>query len=93
MQITDVRLRLIEAEGKLKAVGSITIDSEFVVHDLRVVEGPTGLFVSMPSRRTASGEYRDVAHPITSGNREMIRQSVLAAYYEKMNAAATVAER
>ena len=67
MQITDVRVRKIEKEGKMKAIVSITIDNEFVVHDIKVIEGEKGLFIAMPSRKAADGEYRDIAHPINSG--------------------------
>ena len=73
MQITDVRVRKIEKEGKMKAIVSITIDNEFVVHDIKVIEGEKGLFIAMPSRKAADGEYRDIAHPINSGTRERIR--------------------
>ena len=64
MTITDVRVRRFSKEGKMKAVVSITIDGEFVVHDIKVIEGEKGLFIAMPSRKTAEGEYRDIAHPI-----------------------------
>ena len=64
MQITDVRVRRIEKEGKMKAIVSITLDNEFVVHDIKVIEGEKGLFIAMPSRKAADGEYRDIAHPI-----------------------------
>ena len=80
MQITDVRVRRIEKEGKMKAVVSITIDDEFVVHDIKVVEGEKGLFIAMPSRKAADGEYRDIAHPINSGTRNSIQSLVLEAY-------------
>ena len=66
MQITDVRVRRIEKEGKMKAIVSITLDNEFVVHDIKVIEGEKGLFIAMPSRKAADGEYRDIAHPINS---------------------------
>ena len=66
MKITDVRIRKVEKEGKMRAVVSITIDDEFVVHDIKVIEGEKGLFIAMPSRRAADGEYRDIAHPINS---------------------------
>ena len=66
MQITDIRVRKIEKEGKLKAVASITIDNEFVVHDIKVIDGEKGFFIAMPSKKTADGEYRDIAHPINS---------------------------
>ena len=77
MQITDIRVRKVEKEGKLKAVVSITIDNEFVVHDIKVIEGEKGLFIAMPSRKASDGEYRDIAHPINSGTRERIQQMIL----------------
>ena len=80
MQITDVRVRRIEKEGKMKAVVSITIDDEFVVHDIKVVEGEKGLFIAMPSRKAADGEYRDIAHPINSGTRNSIQSLILDKY-------------
>ena len=80
MQITDIRIRRVDREGKMKAVASITLDDEFVVHDIKVIEGEKGLFIAMPSRRASDGEYRDVAHPINSGTRERIQNSVLAEY-------------
>jgi len=64
MTITDVRVRKIAKEGKMKAIVSITVDDEFVVHDIKVIEGDKGLFIAMPSKRSADGEYRDIAHPI-----------------------------
>lgn len=73
MNITDVRVRKVTKEGKMKAVVSITIDDEFVVHDIKVIEGEKGLFIAMPSRRLRTGEYRDIAHPINSGTREKFR--------------------
>ncbi len=66
MEITDVRVRKVSKEGKMKAVVSITIDNEFVVHDIKVIEGDKGLFIAMPSRKAGDGEYRDIAHPINS---------------------------
>ena len=66
MQVTDVRVRRIEKEGKMKAIVSITLDNEFVIHDIKVIEGEKGLFIAMPSRKAADGEYRDIAHPINS---------------------------
>ena len=80
MQITDVRVRKIEKEGKMKAIVSITIDNEFVVHDIKVIEGAKGLFIAMPSRKAADGEYRDIAHPINSGTRDMIQTIILDKY-------------
>ena len=80
MNNTDVRVRKMTKEGKMKAVVSITIDDEFVVHDIKVVEGDKGLFIAMPSRKAADGEYRDIAHPINSGTRNNIQKIVLEAY-------------
>ena len=80
MQITDVRVRKIEKEGKMKAIVSITIDNEFVVHDIKVIEGEKGLFIAMPSRKAADGEYRDIAHPINSETRDMIQSVILEKY-------------
>ena len=84
MQITDVRIRKVAKEGKMKAVVSITIDNEFVVHDIKVIEGEKGLFIAMPSRKAADGEYRDIAHPINSDTRNMILTLILE-QYEAMN--------
>ena len=84
MQITDVRIIKVAKEGKMKAVVSITIDNEFVVHDIKVIEGEKGLFIAMPSRKAADGEYRDIAHPINSDTRNMI-QTLILEQYEAMN--------
>lgn len=80
MEITDVRLRRVNAEGRMKAIASVTFDNEFVVHDIRVIDGNNGLFVAMPSKRTPDGEFRDIAHPITSSTREKIQTAVLTEY-------------
>lgn len=80
MQVTDVRVRRVEKEGKMKAIVSITMDNEFVIHDIKVIEGEKGLFIAMPSRRSADGEYRDIAHPINFGTREMIQNTILEKY-------------
>lgn len=82
MQITDVRVRRIAKEGKMKAIVSITLDDEFVVHDIKVIEGEKGLFIAMPSKKSTDGEYRDIAHPINSATRETI-QSIILEHYEK----------
>ena len=84
MQITDVRIRKVEKEGKMKAVVSITIDEEFVVHDIKIIEGEKGLFIAMPSRNAADGEYRDIAHPINSDTRDRIQKLILEKYQETM---------
>ena len=83
MQITDVRVRKVAKEGKLKAVVSISMDEEFVVHDIKVIEGEKGLFIAMPSKKAVDGEYRDIAHPINSETREKI-QSIILENYEKV---------
>lgn len=80
MQITDVRVRKVTKEGKMKAVVSITLDNEFVVHDIKVIEGEKGLFIAMPSRKAADGEYRDIAHSINSETRERIQSIILEKY-------------
>ncbi len=86
MQITDVRVRRVEKEGKMKAIVSITIDEEFVVHDIKVIDGEKGLFIAMPSRKAADGEYRDIAHPINSDTRSKIQQIILDKYQNEMAA-------
>ena len=78
MQVTDVRVRKIEKDGKMKAIVSITLDNEFVIHDIKVIEGEKGLFIAMPSRKAADGEYREIAHPINSGTRDMIQKVILS---------------
>lgn len=80
MQITDVRIRKLAKEGKMKAIVSITLDDEFVVHDIKVIEGEKGLFIAMPSKKSADGEYRDVAHPINSETRDAIQRIILESY-------------
>lgn len=85
MQITDVRVRKITKEGKMKAVVSITLDDEFVVHDIKVIEGEKGMFIAMPSKKATDGEYRDIAHPINSGTRESIQNIILDAYEKALD--------
>ncbi len=80
MQITDVRVRKITKEGKMKAVVSITLDDEFVVHDIKVIEGEKGMFIAMPSKPTTNGEHRDTAHPINSTTRDNMQRIILEAY-------------
>jgi len=80
MQITDVRVRKVTKEGKMRAIVSITIDNEFVIHDIKVIEGEKGLFIAMPSRKTGEGEYRDIAHPINSDTRDKIQSIILEQY-------------
>ena len=80
MKITDVRVRKTTKEGKMRAVVSITIDDEFVIHDIKVIDGERGLFIAMPSKKSADGEYRDIAHPINSATREKLQNIILEAY-------------
>ncbi|HEY8892674.1 MAG TPA: septation regulator SpoVG [Clostridium sp.] len=80
MEITDVRIRKIATEGKMKAIVSITFDNEFVVHDIKVIEGQSGLFIAMPSRKTPDGEFKDIAHPINTQTREKIQTAILEEY-------------
>lgn len=80
MNITDVRIRKVNTEGKMKAVVSVTFDNEFVVHDIKVIEGQEGLFIAMPSRKTPDGEFKDIAHPINSATRERIQRAILEEY-------------
>ena len=80
MQITDVRVRKITQEGKLRGIVSITLDNEFVVHDIKVIESEKGLMIAMPSKKVAEGEYRDVAHPINSETRKKMQSMILEAY-------------
>ena len=84
MQITDVRIRKVTKEGKMKAVVSITLDDEFAVHDIKVIEGDKGLFIAMPSRKTSDGEYRDIAPPINSVTRDRIQSLILNKYDEML---------
>ena len=84
MQITDVRVRKITKEGKMKAVVSITIDDEFVVHDIKIIEGEKGMFIAMPSRKASDGEYRDIAHPINTATRERLQSMILDKYQETL---------
>ena len=84
MQITDIRVRSVEKEGKMKAVVSITIDDEFVVHDIKIIEGEKGMFIAMPSRKAADGEYRDIAHPINTATRERLQSMILSKYQESL---------
>lgn len=88
MYVTDIRIRRVNSEGRMKAVVSVTFDDAFAVHDIKVVEGDKGLFVAMPSKRMPDGEYKDIAHPISSAAREMIQTAVLKEYEAALVAAA-----
>jgi stage V sporulation protein G len=85
MQITDVRIRKIASEGKMKAIVSITLDNEFVVHDIKVIEGQNGNFIAMPSRKTPDGEFKDIAHPINTETREKMQKAILDEYEKVKN--------
>ena len=80
MEITDIRIKKVAGDSKMKAVASVTFDNAFAVHDVKVIEGPEKLFVAMPSRRTPDGEYRDIAHPINREMRNILESKVLSAY-------------
>lgn len=84
MQITDIRVRKINAEGRMKAVVSVTFDDAFVVHDIKVIEGQDKLFIAMPSRKTPEGEFKDIAHPINAETREILHSSILKKYQETL---------
>lgn len=84
MQVTDVRVRKIYEEGKMKAIVSVTFNEEFVVHDIKIIDGENGLFIAMPSRRIGEGEFRDIAHPINSETREKIQDAVFEKYREEL---------
>ncbi len=84
MKVTDVRIRKVTAEGKMKAIVSVTFDDEFVVHDIKIIEGQNGLFIAMPSRKMGEGDFRDIAHPINSSTRNKLQDAIFAEY-EKMN--------
>ena len=84
MQITDLRVRKINDEGKMKAVVSITFDDEFVVHDIKIIDGQNGLFIAMPSRKMGEGDFRDIAHPLVSETRNKIKEAIFAEYDKVM---------
>lgn len=94
MEITDVRIRKVSDEGKMKAIVSITFDDEFVVHDVKIIEGQNGLFVAMPSRKMGEGDFRDIAHPLLSETRNKIKDAIFAEYEKllKENEAAVEAD-
>ncbi len=82
MNITDIRIRSVDLPGKMRAIVSVTLDNMFVVHDMKIIEGSAGLFIAMPSRKTPSGEYKDIAHPLNSEARDLLQKKVLDAYRE-----------
>ncbi len=92
MNITDIRIRHVETEGKLRAVASITIDGEFVVHDIKIIDGDKGWFIAMPSRKASGGEYKDIAHPIQTSTREWLQNMILEKYHNEVQQMADSAE-
>ena len=92
MQVTDIRVKKVAGEGKMKAVVSVTFDNAFVVHDIKVIEGQEKLFTAMPSRRTPENEFKDIAHPINSEMRKSLEDAILAKYQEALESAATIEE-
>jgi stage V sporulation protein G len=84
MQITDIRVRQVFDEGKMKARVSITFDNQFVVHEIKVIEGENGIFIAMPSKKLSGGEFKDIAHPINRETRAMLQEAILKAYEEKL---------
>lgn len=82
MQITDVRVKKIVSQNRMKAIASITIDDVFVIHDIKVIESDKGLFIAMPSKKTPNGEFKDIAHPINTDTREMIQNAIIEKYNE-----------
>ncbi len=87
MEITDVRVRRVNREGKMKAIVSVTIDNEFAVHDIKVIEGDNGIFIAMPSRKTSDGEFKDIAHPINSDSRNKMQNAIIAGYEKALTEA------
>ena len=92
MQITDVRVRKITSQNRMKAIASVTFDDVFVVHDIKVIESDKGLFIAMPSRKTPNGEFKDIAHPINTETREEIQSAIIAKYNETDDAEVESAE-
>jgi len=84
VKVTDVRIRRLNQEGKMRAIVSVTLNDQFVVHDVRVIEGTNGYFVAMPSKRTPNGEFKDIAHPINTEARQEIQQAILEAYFKEL---------
>ena len=85
MTVTDIKVRKVTQEGKMKAIVSVTFDDAFVVHDIKVIEGEKGLFIAMPSKKSADGEFRDIAHPINSSTREKIQSIILERYQQSLD--------
>lgn len=84
MKITDVRVRRILEEGKMKAIVSVTFNEQFVVHDIKIIEGENGLFIAMPSRKMGDGEYRDIAHPINAETRQKLQDAIFMEYEKSL---------
>lgn len=92
MEITDIKVKLVNAESKMKAVASVTFDNAFVVHDIKIIEGQEKMFTAMPSRKTPDNEFKDIAHPINSEMRKSLEDAILAKYQEALESAATIEE-
>lgn len=84
MKVTDVRIRKVTEEGKMKAIVSVTFDDEFVVHDIKIIEGQNGLFIAMPSRKMVDGEFKDIAHPINADTRQKIQEAIFNEYEKSL---------
>lgn len=82
MQITQVRIKKVDLEGKLKAIVSVTLDDEIVIHDVKLIEGVKGLFIAMPSRKLGEGDFRDIIHPVSSDVRKKFEDAIIPRYYE-----------
>jgi len=89
MEITDIRVRKVNSDSKLKAVASVTFDDCFAVHDIKIIEGPENLFIAMPSRKTPTGEFKDIVHPINAATRESLQTAIIAKYEEIKDAEIT----
>lgn len=85
MQITDIRIRVVSNESKMKAVASVTFDDAFVVHDIKIIEGEKGLFIAMPSKKTYNDEYRDIAHPINGEMRNLLQEAIVERFKEALD--------
>lgn len=82
MQITDIRIRVVNNDSKMRAVASVTFDDAFVVHDIKIIEGEKGLFIAMPSRKTRDDEYRDIAHPINGEMRTQLQEAIVERFHQ-----------
>ena len=93
MEITDIKVKLVNVDSKMKAVASVTFDDAFVVHDIKIIEGQEKLFTAMPSRKTPENEFKDIAHPINSAMRKLLEDAILAKYQDVVSESATADEQ